>query len=156
MASADFVGDIYRRLALVPWYDPVTATAKPATLATPPFRVVFHVFKPSTPFKKTALPPPDFRIAVVNAREHTTMPTLSELGVLLDSSPLDPPRGEKMDRLLYMRLRHGYRSVVLAIVDQGVVSYLRLADSAFGKEKLYAQQGMNGPKKGSFPRKNRR
>lgn len=156
MTSANFVGDIYRRLALVPWYDPVTAASKQTTRTTPPFRVVFHVFKPSTPFKKTAIPPPDFRIAVINAGEHTSIPTLSELGVLLDSSPLDPPRGEKMDRLLYMRLRHGYRSVILAIVDQGVVSYLRMADSAFGKEKLYAQQGMNGPKKGGRPRKNRR
>ena len=39
-----------------------------------------------------------------------------------------------MQRMMYMRLRHGYRNVVMAVVDQGVVSYLRIADSAFGKK----------------------
>ncbi|KAJ5925725.1 tRNA-splicing endonuclease subunit Sen54 [Penicillium verhagenii] len=102
-----------------------------------PFRVVFHVYKPSTQLKKTALPTPDFRIAVVNTREQTTIPTLPQLGALLESTPIDPPSGEKMSRLMYMRLRHGYRNVVLAVVDQGVTSYLRIADAAFGKEKLF-------------------
>lgn len=38
---------------------------------------------------------------------------------------------------------------MLAVVDQGVVSYLRVADSAFGKEKLYnAANGPSGPKRG--------
>lgn len=45
--------------------------------------------------------------------------------------------------MLYMRLRHGYRNVVLAVVDQGVTSFLRVADCAFGKEKLYVH--MSGP-----------
>lgn len=75
------------------------------------------------------------------------MPTLFQLGTLLESTPLDPPRGEKMDRMLYMRLRHGYRNVILAVVDQGVVSFLRVADAAFGKEKIYAEKPP-GPKKG--------
>lgn len=70
-----------------------------------------------------------------------------QLGALLESTPLDPPRGEKMDRLLYMRLRHGYRNVILAVVDQGVVSFLRVGDAAFGKEMIYAEKGP-GPKKG--------
>jgi tRNA-splicing endonuclease subunit Sen54 len=78
------------------------------------------------------------------------MPTMTQLGALLESTPLDPPRGEKMDRMMYMRLRHGYRNVVMAVVDQGVVSYLRVADSAFGKEKLYENQG--GPRGPKFNR----
>ena len=119
-----------------------------------PFRVVFHIYKPSTTFRKTAPPPPDFRIAVVDARAQTTMPTMAQLGSLLDNSPLDPPQGEKMSRALYMRLRQGYRSVILAVVDQGVVSYLRIADAAFGKEKLYAFEAPKGNKKGGFSRPN--
>lgn len=146
------VDDIFRRLSLVPWYDPVTPKS-PAPRTSPPFRVVYYVYKPSTPFKKTAPPDPDFRIAVVNAQTQTTIPTLSQLGALLESTPLDPPRSEKMDRQLYMRLRHGYRNVILAIVDQGVVSYLRMGDSAFGKEKIYAQRGGPSSKKGRFPPK---
>jgi len=122
-----------------------------------PFRVIFHVYKPSTPIKKSAWPAPDFRIAVVNTREQTSIPTLAQLGALLESTPLDPPRGEKMDRLMYMRLRHGYRNVVLAVVDQGVTSFLRVSDAAFGKEKLYENKGgPTGPKRhGNFRPKKR-
>lgn len=141
--------NIYRKLAIIPWYDPAAAPKRDPRDTPAPFRVVFHVYKPSTPIKKTAWPPPDFRIAVVNTREQTSIPTLAQLGALMESTPLDPPRGEKMDRMMYMRLRHGYRNVVLAVVDQGVVSYLRVADAAFGKEKLYeAKNGPSGPKRG--------
>ncbi|KAJ5120806.1 uncharacterized protein N7515_010194 [Penicillium bovifimosum] len=139
--------DVYRKLAIIPWYDPVTAPERHPSDTTPPFRVVFHVYKPSTPFKKSAPPPPEFRIAVVSTRDQTTMPTLMQLGSLLESTPLDPPRGEKMDRMMYMRLRHGYRNVIMAVVDQGVVSYLRVADSAFGKEKLFESKAVQGHKR---------
>lgn len=139
--------DVYRKLAIIPWYDPVTAAQSQLSDTTAPFRVVFHVWKPTTTYKKTAPPTPDFRLAVLSTRDQTTMPSMSQLGALLESTPLDPPKGEKMERMMYMRLRYGYRNVVLAVVDQGVVSYLRVADSAFGKEKLYENQGgPRGPK----------
>ncbi|PYI11506.1 tRNA splicing endonuclease subunit [Aspergillus sclerotiicarbonarius CBS 121057] len=137
--------NIYRSISIIPWYDP-TASPSPPPRTTPPYRVVFHIYKPSTPFKKSAPPTPDFRLAVVNARTHTTFPTSSQLGALLESTPLDPPIGEKMSRQLYMRLRHGYRNVILAVVDEGVVSYLRIADSAFGKEKIYKEKNTRGNK----------
>ncbi|PYH34207.1 tRNA splicing endonuclease subunit [Aspergillus neoniger CBS 115656] len=137
--------DIYQKLSIIPWYDP-TASPSPPPPTTPPYRVVFQIYKPSTPFKKSAPPTPDFRLAVVNARTHTTIPTSAQLGALLESTPLDPPVGEKMSRQLYQRLRYGYRNVILAVVDEGVVSYLRIADSAFGKEKLYKQQNTKGNK----------
>lgn len=141
--------DIYRKLSIIPWHDPTLPQSKaPRTEA--PFRVVFHVYKPSTPFRKSAPPAPDLRIAVIDSRTHS-MPTLSQLGALLESTPLDPPQGEKMDRQLYMRLRQGYRNVILAVIDQGVVSYLRVADAAFGKEKLYENRGTTqGNKVGGF------
>ena len=86
---------------------------------------------------------------MVNAREQTTIPTLAQLGTLLETTPLDPPSGEKMKRHLYMRLRHGHRNVILAVVDQGVVSYLRFSDAVFGKEKLYeAKHVPTGSKRG--------
>lgn len=75
----------------------------------------------------------------------------------MESTPLDPPRGEKMQRQMYMRLRHGYRNVILAVVDQGVTSFLRVADVAFGKERLYeGSSAPTGPKKGGNFRKKKR
>jgi tRNA-splicing endonuclease subunit Sen54 len=42
-----------------------------------------------------------------------------------------------MQRHSYMRLKHGYRNVILAVVDRGVISYLRLGDAGFGLERMY-------------------
>ena len=132
--------DIYRRLALINYYDPARQT-RPSnddpddelTLHT-----TFYVWKPgSQTFKKSNPGPPDFRIAVINARE-TALPTLPELSSLLESTPYDPPPESAQ---LYQKLKHGYKNVVLAIVDQGVVSYLRIADAAFGREKLFERTG---------------
>jgi tRNA-splicing endonuclease subunit Sen54 len=149
--------DVYSKLAIIPWYDPVTAPESHTSDTTLPFRVVLHVWKPSVNYKKSSPPPPDFRVAVLSTRDQTTMPTMTQLGALLESTPLDPPRGEKMERMMYMRLRHGYRNVVMAVVDQGVVSYLRVADSAFGKEKLYKNQGgPRGPKTNRGNQKSRK
>ncbi|KAL2819776.1 hypothetical protein BJX63DRAFT_418720 [Aspergillus granulosus] len=85
-----------------------------------PYAVALHIYKPSTHIRKSALPDPDFRIAVVNARTDTDMPTLSQIGSLLESTPLDPPASNKP---LYIRLKNGYRNVILAVVDQGVQKY---------------------------------
>jgi len=49
-----------------------------------------------------------------------------------------------MEKQVYQRLRHGYRNVILAVVDQGVVSYLRVADAGFGQERIYERFGKGG------------
>jgi tRNA-splicing endonuclease subunit Sen54 len=130
---------VYRRLALVPAEDPATARSSQST-TTAPYRIAYHVYKPSTPFKKSAPPEPDFRIAVVDARAEKTIPSLTDIRALLESTPYAPPTGEKFGKNTYLRLKHGYRNVILAIVDQGVVSYLRVADANFSKEKLYLNE----------------
>ncbi|KAL1972960.1 hypothetical protein VTN31DRAFT_6502 [Thermomyces dupontii] len=138
--------NVYNRLALIPTED-VDLERPPPRPTDPPFRISYHVYKPSTPYKKSAPGNPDFRIAVVNART-TSVPTLSQLRALLESTPLDPPKGEKMERNVYARLRQGYRSVILAVVDQGVVSYLRVCDAGFSKTPIFAREGPKGSKGG--------
>ncbi|OJD20526.1 hypothetical protein ACJ73_08137, partial [Blastomyces percursus] len=112
--------DIYRALSIIPTHNPTHPDPTPPKHTTPPYRLAFNVYKPSTPFRKSSPGSPDFRLAVIDSRRHPTLPTLHELSALLESTPLDPPRGEKMERLMYMRLRHGWRNVILAVVDQGV------------------------------------
>lgn len=142
------IGDIYRALSIIPCHDP-TLPAPPVPPPTnAPYRLAFHVYKPSTTFRKSNPGPPEFQIAVVSARDNPTVPLLEDLGALLASTPYCPPHGEKMERLMYMRLRHGYRNVILAVVDQGVVSFLKISDSGFGREKLYNAKAPNSGNKG--------
>ncbi|KAF8195394.1 tRNA-splicing endonuclease subunit sen54 N-term-domain-containing protein [Pholiota molesta] len=64
---------------------------------TTPYRIFFNVYKPSTPFKKSAPPPPDFQLVVINART-TPMPSLQELTDLFDilpEAPLPAPRQKR-------------------------------------------------------------
>ncbi|KAF9007910.1 tRNA-splicing endonuclease subunit sen54 N-term-domain-containing protein [Cyathus striatus] len=55
-----------------------------------PYKIFYNVYKPSTPFKKSAPPQPDFQIVVINART-TLMPTIRELTDLFDVLPELPP-----------------------------------------------------------------
>ncbi|KAF8551274.1 hypothetical protein OG21DRAFT_1467540 [Imleria badia] len=76
----------------VPLYRPAEPSSKSS--APSPYNVFFHVYKPSTPFRKTAPPAPDFHVVVVDART-TSMPSLQELTALfgiLPEMPLPPPR----------------------------------------------------------------
>lgn len=136
--------DIYRRLALINYHDPASQFQPPDPQLPPTepgLHVTYHVWKPgSQTFKKSAPGPPDFRFVVINARD-TSTPTLEQLSDLLGTVPYNPPEPTAP---LYQKLKHGYKNVILAIVDQGVVSYLRVADAAFGREKLYERRG-KGP-----------
>jgi tRNA-splicing endonuclease subunit Sen54 len=77
-----------------------------------PYQIFFNLYKPSTPFKKSAPPPPDFQVVVIKlvffsymfclsfligrfSARTTPMPTLQELTDLFDvlpEVPLPPPR----------------------------------------------------------------
>jgi len=56
------------------------------TETTSPYEPFFNLYKPPTPFKKSAPPPPDYQMVVVNART-TPMPSLSELTAIYDNAP---------------------------------------------------------------------
>lgn len=149
--SNDLAGDhffrsysaIYRRLALNNAFNPAEQQDLTDSALNPqtPFRIAYNVYKPSnTTFKKSAPGPPDFRMAIINARE-TTVPTLDELNQLMTRVPYEPPPETPH---FYAKLKHGYKNVVLAVVDQGVTSYLRLADAGFANEKLF-ERTVRGP-----------
>ncbi|KAM0786918.1 hypothetical protein ACM66B_002342 [Microbotryomycetes sp. NB124-2] len=61
------------------------------SLVDEPYQEFFHVYKPITKFKKSAPPPPDFRLVVVNGAT-TTMPDVFEFSAMFDSVPF--PAGE--------------------------------------------------------------
>jgi tRNA-splicing endonuclease subunit Sen54 len=142
--------DIFRSLSLVPLH----TTSTPLPSSSPPqpqspYRIHLHVWKPSSSssFKKSSPSPPDYRISVIDARLHPSIPTLAQLAPLLDSQPEDALTKTPNQRL-ETRLKHGKRNVLLAVVDVGVVSYLRLSDAVFGAENLWEEKGRGGAKSG--------
>ncbi|RYO26158.1 hypothetical protein AA0113_g12536, partial [Alternaria arborescens] len=133
--------DIYRLLKLIPTHDrssPPTFVLLPS--ADNPYRVHFDVYRTTARFKKSARGPPDFRICVVDART-TPIPTGAQLNDLMAQVPEDRP---KEDGHPNQRLKHGCRNVVLAVVDNGIPSYLRVADSPFEEVKIYERSAPRG------------
>ena len=105
-----------------------TSEAPAAPVPQTPFGITYHVWKPSTTYHKSNPPAPDFRVAVVDVRD-TSVPTMTQTEALLDSMPDDELPREKP---LEARLKHGNRNMILAVVDMGVVSYLRFSEAGFG------------------------
>lgn len=126
---------IYQRLSLIPSHHPPHSASYPLnpSSSTSPFRITYHIWKPQPHFKKSDPPPPDFRVAVVSARE-TNIPTLQELSGLFDGVPVDESVKEKSQ---FMRLKEGWRNVILAVVDSGVTSYIKVADVGFADEVMW-------------------
>ncbi|KAI0826935.1 tRNA-splicing endonuclease subunit sen54 N-term-domain-containing protein [Trametes gibbosa] len=82
---------LYKSLRFLPSGHSTPLHIQPTPDAPPSsYQIFYHLYKPSTPFKKTAPPPPDFSIVVVNART-TSMPTISELTQLFGELPELPP-----------------------------------------------------------------
>jgi len=133
--------DIYRLLRLIPAH---SRTTPPAFLLPPspsnPFRLHFDVYRTTAKFRKSARGPPDFRVCVIDART-TPLPTGAQLNDLFAQVPDDRPSPGSQP---YQRLKHGSRNVVLAVVDNGMPSYLRLADSAFEDVRIYERAGPRG------------
>ncbi|KAI1822425.1 hypothetical protein F4861DRAFT_514742 [Xylaria intraflava] len=130
---------IFEQLALVQRYKPSPLSASELPPVQDPFRIHFHAWKSSSAFTKTKPPPPDFQMAVVDARE-SKVPTLEQLDTLLLSTPWDPPEnddGKTGAGFVYKRLKHGWRNAIMAVVDRGLISYMRFGEMAFGEEVIY-------------------
>lgn len=133
---------VYEQLSLLPRHRP-RRIAAPEDITSPPeepYKVFFHVWKSGgAPFSKRSPPVPAFRIAVSDTGSHS-LPTLEEVTALLESTPLDEPSSNpawQNPGRLYQRLKHGHRNVLVAIVDRGLVNYMRFGEGAFGEERLY-------------------
>ncbi|ODA81007.1 hypothetical protein RJ55_03968 [Drechmeria coniospora] len=134
-------GPIYQQLAILPRHRPKPAwpTSGPSgNEQEEPFCVFFHVWKPAgVPFSKKKPPAPDFRIAVADT-DNSHVPTLGQVDTLLASTPWCPAAETMQGHgRLYQRLKHGYRNVLVAVVDRGLVNFIRFAEGAFGEERLF-------------------
>lgn len=133
--------DIYRLLQTIPTHDRVS----PPSFTLPssrdnPFRVHFDVYRTTARFRKSARGVPDFRICVIDARS-TSIPTGAQLNDLMAQVPEDTPKESEQP---YQKLKHGHRNVILAVVDNGIPSYIRVADSPFQDVKIYERAGPRG------------
>lgn len=132
---------IYKQLAVIPRHKPTSRSAI-TTSPDDPFRVHYHVWRAEGSFRKGAPPAPDFRICVVDTRD-TSFPTAEQISQLLESTPYAPPppalpnSGPHNPGQLHRRLKHGYRNVLLAVVDHGIISFNRVCDAGFGEERLF-------------------
>ncbi|KAI2632225.1 tRNA-splicing endonuclease subunit sen54 N-term-domain-containing protein [Hypoxylon sp. NC1633] len=133
---------IFTQLALIQRHKPTPGLSAATPPPQEPFAIHFHVWKSNTNFSKTRPPPPDFRVAVADARA-SSVPTLEQLDALLQhGTPWDPPPPKKNKDHeggagpMYQRLKHAWRNAVVAVVDGGIISYLRFGEMAFGEAEL--------------------
>ncbi|KAI1003244.1 hypothetical protein K3495_g4961 [Podosphaera aphanis] len=147
---------IYRKIAVVPRHKPLEHLSGSASPPDDPYRVVFFLWKGDNLHNFTKKNPglPDFRVAIVDAQS-APIPSLKQIIPLIESAPFDPPSSDSLKGpgKTYQRIKHGWRNITLAVIDQGVISYLKLAEGAFGEELMYERfdyGGVRGGKRGGY------
>ncbi|KAK7207268.1 tRNA-splicing endonuclease subunit sen54 N-term-domain-containing protein [Myxozyma melibiosi] len=129
---------IYRKLQIIP-YESHKNYTPPVAKTEVPFRVTYNIWKPRPSFKKSAPGEPDFQIVVVNAAKEK-MPSYSQLRALFTNVPPSARGGKGTEN---QRLKEGYRNVLIAVVDCGIISFVRLGDTSFGDETIYERSPRN-------------
>lgn len=83
------------------------------------------------------------------------MPTESELEALLRQTPFHPPAATETN--VYSKAKKGVRNVILAVVDQGLISFVNFSDAAFGANALWQRTRSFDPRgRGGHKGKQRR
>lgn len=85
----------------------------------------FYLWKPSTKFRKSQPPEPDFRVVVASAQK--PIPDVETLDDIFAS--IEPVESTKNS--VITRIRQGYRTYTYAIVDNGIVAYINATQTIF-------------------------
>jgi tRNA-splicing endonuclease subunit Sen54 len=134
--------DIFRALSLILYHTTLT-TFPPTSPPKPPLTISYLLYKPTPHNRKSAPPSPNYRVCVVDARS-SNVPTISQIGTLLDSMPEDglQDQGKRVEA----KMKHGRRNVLVAVVDMGVTRYLRFAEAEIERYKLFEETMKRGGK----------
>ncbi|KAG4306220.1 hypothetical protein PORY_000208 [Pneumocystis oryctolagi] len=126
---------IYKSLEIIPYHCPPSSENYICNTEkkTDPFNINYYVWKPAPNFKKSKLQNPDFRIIVINVRS-SSLPSLKEFANIFDSVPL---KSHEPNTTPFERLRNGTRQIIFALLDSGVISFIKFSDIGFGNEKMY-------------------
>ncbi|KAF8879080.1 hypothetical protein CPB84DRAFT_1793589 [Gymnopilus junonius] len=94
-----------------------------------PYRIFYNLYKPSTPFKKSAPPPPDFQIVVIKTLPDTKIfpwffPSITR-PVALTPWPRKPNP--------FVTLKTGKKIIIIAAVDNGNTSFFRFGQGEFSE-----------------------
>jgi tRNA-splicing endonuclease subunit Sen54 len=95
--------------------------------------ITFDIYKPDPNFSKKSSLLPDFQIIVMDVSEK--LPTASQLNDLFQ-------RVEYKDRLGQRKLKDGQNSIILAVLDNGVINYMRLSQGQFINEDVIPEISM--------------
>ncbi|KAG1824181.1 tRNA-splicing endonuclease subunit sen54 N-term-domain-containing protein [Suillus variegatus] len=154
-------GKVLKSLRVIPAGHSVAPHSSCATPVSPssPYKIFYNMYKPSTNFRKTTPPQPDFQIVIINART-AVVPSLYELTELRGAPPVvqsSPaavalPVHTSIFKYIFSwllpsstpqsissqprphpfaALKAGKKNIVIAAVDSGNISFFRFSQGAF-------------------------
>ncbi|SCU88001.1 LAFA_0E10110g1_1 [Lachancea sp. 'fantastica'] len=129
----------------------------------------FDIWKPRGTFKKKDPGPPDFQVLVFNKNSGSsafpTYPRIRQLfrsvrstyeGSFTPGQNATASGSKKVSEVpkrplphveQQRRLKKGYRSFILAVMDDGLISFVKLTESDFGSEDVWFKSNGQGNKK---------
>ena len=114
------IDSIFKALRLIPWgYDDTKELQQRLSDEEQhEFDVTWHVWRPSSNFKKTAPPPPDFRIVVVDAQK-SSLPSIEQFAHMFGQQPYSSPPLTRKQRLAKERNEKDSNRNEKQVVERG-------------------------------------
>jgi len=96
--------------------------------------ITFDVWKPDPKFSKKSPPTPHFQVIVRNTNKYN-MPTLSQFREIFSKTKV---QGQDQDESQQQkRLKNGYRYILLATIDYGIINFVKVSEADFGSEDVW-------------------
>lgn len=115
--------------------------------------ITFNVWKPNPQFSKKNPPLPNFQMIVRNVNKYN-LPTLTEINSVFDRTEIIT-KTENNSKLSQMnKLKNGKESVILALIDYGVISFVKFSRGSFNEENMWYLGGI--PSEKDFKKSNKK
>lgn len=127
---------IYNSIKLIPFYkikDQQKSSEVPSSSPSP--SITFDIWKPDPKFSKKSPPTPDFQVLVRNTNKYS-FPTLSQLRSIFQGTNIKKGKDVE-ERQQQRRLKEGYRYVLIALIDYGIINFVKVSEADFGSENVW-------------------
>lgn len=127
---------IYNSIKLIPFHKVKDQQQQETPSPSSKISLTFDIWKPDPKFSKKTPPPPDFQVIVKNTNKYN-LPTLSQLREIFSNTQYKDKNKNFDEQQQQKRLKNGYRYILIAMIDYGIINFVKVSEADFGSEDVW-------------------